>query len=190
MTVLAAIAWAPAALRADPAPSEVAALRLERQDDGLYLNTSVSFELAAPIEDALLKGIPMFFVAEADVYRDRWYWTDRKVASVSRYIRLAYQPLTRRWRVNAAPTPGGTSGLGVALTQHFDTLPEAVASVRRITRWKIADAADIDAEARHNVEFRFRLDITQLPRPFQIGVVGQGEWNISVSRSQRLENGR
>ena len=190
MTVLAALAWAPAVLRADPAPSEVAVLRLERQDDGVYLNTSVKFELAPPIEDALLKGIPMFFVAEADVFRDRWYWTDRKVSSVSRYIRLAYQPLTRRWRVNSAPTASGTPGLGVALTQHFDTLPEAVASVQRITRWKIADASEIDPEARHNVEFRFRLDITQLPRPFQIGVVGQGEWNISVSRNQRLENGR
>lgn len=190
MTVLAAVAWLPAAVSADAAPAEVALLRLERQDDGVYLTTSVAFELAPPIEDALVKGIPMFFVAEADVLRDRWYWTDKKVSAVTRYIRLAYQPLTRRWRVNSAPTPFGSPGIGVALTQHFETLPEALASVQRITRWKIADTTEVDPGSRHNIEFRFRLDITQLPRPFQIGVVGQGEWNISVSRNQRLENGR
>jgi Domain of unknown function (DUF4390) len=190
MTVLVAAVCLPVAVSADPAPSEVAVLRLERQDDGVYLTTSVKFELAPPIEDALFKGIPMFFVAEADVLRDRWYWTDKKVSSVTRYIRLAYQPLTRRWRVNSAPTAAGNPGIGVALTQHFETLPEALASVQRITRWKIADVTEVDPGARHNVEFRFRLDITQLPRPFQIGVVGQGEWNISVSRNQRLENGR
>ena len=36
------------------------------------------------------------------------------------------------------------------------------------------------------VDFRFRLDTSQLPRPFQIGVVGQADWNISVERSARL----
>lgn len=190
MTALAVLACLPVAAQAQAVPAEVAALRLERQDDGLFLTTSVKFELAAPIEDALYKGIPMFFVAEVDVYRDRWYWTDRKVSSVTRYIRLAYQPLTRRWRVNSAPNVISNPGLGVALTQHFDTLAEAVASVQRITRWRIADPVDIDPEARHSVEFRFKLDITQLPRPFQIGVVGQGEWSISVARTQRLENGR
>jgi len=36
------------------------------------------------------------------------------------------------------------------------------------------------------VNFRFRLDISQLPRPFQIGAVGRSGWNLLVSRSQRL----
>ena len=27
-------------------------------------------------------------------------------------------------------------------------------------------------------DFRFRLDVSQLPRPFQIGVANQPEWNL------------
>jgi hypothetical protein len=36
------------------------------------------------------------------------------------------------------------------------------------------------------VEFRFRLDMSQLPRPFQIGTLGQSDWNISASSRQPL----
>jgi hypothetical protein len=36
------------------------------------------------------------------------------------------------------------------------------------------------------VSFRFRLDTSQLPRPFQIGAVGQSDWNISVEKNARL----
>lgn len=179
------LAAAPAALRAQPA-AELTDFRLERSDGALYLSANLRLELAPVIEDALLKGVAMHFVAEAELLRDRWYWYDRKVASAARYMRLAYQPLTRRWRLSSAPEPMGSTGQGVSFTQHFDSLSEALAAVRRISRWKIAEAGEIDGDARHSVDFRFRLDVSQLPRPFQIGAAGQGEWNLSVSRSQRL----
>ena len=41
----------------------------------------------------LLRGVPLYFVWQADVYRKRWYWTDKRVASAVRTLRLAYQPL-------------------------------------------------------------------------------------------------
>ena len=74
----------------------------------------------------------------------------------------------------------------MALNQGFETLDEALAAIRRVSRWKIAEAGDLDADPKNNVEFRFRLDVTQLPRPFQIGALGQAEWDISASTTQRL----
>lgn len=183
----ACLAWAvPAAVHAEAPLADISQLRLERSDEGVYLSASLKFELPTIVEDALLKGIPMFFVAEAEVFRDRWYWYDKKVASVSRHMRLAYQPLTRKWRLNVSPGVIGNAGLGVSFNQNFDDLPDALAAVRRISRWKIAEPSDIEPDSRHNVEFRFRLDVSQLPRPFQIGTVGQSEWNIAVARNQRL----
>lgn len=161
-------------------------MRLERSEEGVFLSASVRFELPAIVEDALLKGIPMFFVAEAELFRDRWYWYDKKLADTERHMRLAYQPLTRRWRLNVSPTPIGNAGLGVALTQNFDSLSDALAAVQRFSRWKIAPASAVDTDAKHNVDFRFRLDVSQLPRPFQIGAVGQADWNLSASKNQRL----
>ncbi len=80
--------------------------------------------------------------------------------------------------------PIGNAGL--ALGQGFDSRDEAMAAVQRISGWKIAEAQDVEADARHGISLRFRLDVSQLPRPLQIGLVGQDEWNISATRSLRL----
>jgi hypothetical protein len=143
------------------------------------------------VEDALMKGIPMYFVAEADIYEGRWYWTDRRVASATRTIRLAFQPLTRRWRVNIVTgLISNSAGLRATLNQNYDTLPEALSAVQRLSRWRIADNAELDPDVVHKLEFSFRLDLSQLPRPFQIGVAGQRDWNISVYDSERIKIGQ
>lgn len=159
-------------------------LRLERTEEGVLLSASVRFDLPPTIEDALLKGVPMYFVADASLLRDRWYWYDKHVAGGSRHMRLSYQPLTRRWRLQVSSAPIGNSGL--ALGQSFETRDEALAAVQHISRWKIAELSDLDPDARYSVDYRFRLDVSQLPRPFQIGAVGHADWNISAGRSQRL----
>lgn len=163
--------------------TELTALRTERADEGIYLSANLSFELPPAVEDALLKGIALIFVVEAEIYRERWYWTDKLVAQASRSLRLAYQPLTRRWRVSLGSDPGGVGR--AALAQTYDSLPEALASIKRISRWRIAESADIDGSA-HALTFRFRLDQGALPRPFQIGIAGQREWQIALERKQRL----
>ena len=162
--------------------AEVSSLRTERQDDGIYLSAKVSFELPPVVEDALLKGIPLIFVAEAEIFRSRWYWTDKRVAMATRSLRLAYQPLTRRWRLSQAD---GSNAPRVALAQSYDSLAEAQGAIERISSWKIAESSDVDA-GDHSLNFRFRLDLSQLPRPFQIGMAGQREWQIALERSQRL----
>lgn len=177
----------PAAYAVDTGAPEVTALRVERGDDGLYLSATLNFELPAAVEEALLKGIPMTFVNEADIYRDRWYWYDKRVATANRSVRIAFQPLTRRWRVNVASGTVSSPATGMALTQHFDNLNDVVAIVRRVSRWKIADLTDIDADSRHNVDYRFKLDLLQLPRPLQIGVAGQNDWSINAQRNVRPE---
>lgn len=184
--VLACSILVPRAVATEVTTPDVSELRLDRADDGLYLGTTLQFVLPELAEDALYKGIPMFFVAEAQVLRDRWYWSDRQVAETTRYLRLSYQPLTRRWRLNVSSVPFVNSGLGVVLGQNFDEYAEALSAMQRISRWKIADGGVIEADAVHTVNFRFRLDMSQLPRPFQIGAVGQSGWNLLVARSQRL----
>jgi hypothetical protein len=170
--------------QADPVPAEITQLKLERTEEGVLLSANVSFELPPVVDDALQKGISMFFVADATLLRDRWYWYDKPVASSQRHMRLSFQPLTRRWRLQVSHAPIGNSGQ--ALGQTFETREEAMAAVQRISNWRIAGPGDVDPDARYSVDFRFRLDISQLPRPFQIGLVGQADWVVSASRTQRL----
>ncbi|WP_434057716.1 DUF4390 domain-containing protein [Acidovorax cavernicola] len=170
-----------------PGGATITQMRLEQADDGVYLSAAVQFELPVLVEDVLDKGIAIYFVAEAEVFQERWYWTDRKVAQVARHMRLAYQPLTRRWRLNVSPVPiTGAASFGISLNQNFDSLGDALEAIKRIGRLRLGDAAEIGDEPLHQVTFRFRLDTSQLPRPFQIGVVGQADWNIAAERTARL----
>jgi hypothetical protein len=166
--------------------AEVSQLRLERTDEGIYLSASLQLEVPQPVEDALLKGIALIFVAEVEIYRERWYWTDKRVVQASRSMRLAYQPLTRRWRLSLGGVDTGAQGARVNLVQQFDSLNEAVSALESLARWRIADTADIEPGATHVMDFRFRLDPGQLPRPFQIGIAGQKDWQIVAERRQSL----
>ena len=166
--------------------AEVTQMRLERSSDGLLLYATVRVDLPGAVEDALLRGVPMYFVAEAEVTRHRWYWSDRRVATAQRHIRLAYQPLTRRWRLNIGSDVITANSLGVTLNQNFDSLEDAVGALRRFSGWKVAETSVIDPDATHKVQFRFALDLTQLPRPFQIGAFGQSDWSVSASANQQI----
>lgn len=165
---------------------ELAELRAERRDTALYLTAQIKLELGLAIEDALVKGLAVHFVAEAEVMRDRWYWYDRKIGTATRFYRLAFQPLTRRWRLNVSNEPMSGGGLAGSISQSFETLPEALDVIRRQSGWKVAEMADLDLEARQYIAYRFRLDTSQLPRPFQIAAGNQAEWALMVARQLRL----
>ena len=170
---------------ASPADAaDIPVMRVERTSEGLVVSAQIQFDLPASVDEALQKGIPLFFVAEAALVRERWYWYDKDVARATRHLRLSYQPLTRRWRLLVSSGPIGNTG--AALGQTFDTRDEALNAVQRISHWKIAEPQDVEPDARQSVTLRFRLDVSQLPRPFQIGLVGQDDWTIVATRSLRL----
>ncbi|MBS0442590.1 MAG: DUF4390 domain-containing protein [Proteobacteria bacterium] len=158
------------------AGAELAAFEVQRGEDGVSIDYALNFELPRGAEEALAKSVPLYFVAEAEVFRDRWYWRDKRIASASRVWRIVYQPLTSNYRVTFA-----------GLSQSYATRAEAFAAIRRGVNWKIADAGQIEEGARHYVEFSFRLDTSLLPRPMQIGIATQPDWALSVERMQRFD---
>jgi hypothetical protein len=166
--------------------ADVSQFRVDVVDDEIVASSNIVFELPPAVEDALLKGVPLFFVSEADIVRERWYWYDKKVTSVRRYTRLAYQPLTRRWRLNVTAGGAREGGVGLALNQSFDTLEQALATVKRVAYWPIANLSDLSSGVKYKVEFRFRLDVSQLPLPFQIGTLGQTEWDLAAAATAPL----
>lgn len=155
---------------------ELSSLQTERGDDALMLNFSAAYALTKPVEEALQKGVPIYFTAEVSVYRKRWYWRDERISHLSRSWRLAWQPLTRQYRVST----GG-------LSQSYTSLNEALVSMRGAQGWRIADLSQLDDDTKHYLEFSYRLDTGQLPRPMQIGLSVPEGWVMSVSRSINIE---
>jgi hypothetical protein len=157
---------------------ELATLQVHRAEGALNLEFAARVTLPRAVEQALQNGVPIYFLAEAALLRNRWYWRDERVSRVSRSWRVAYQPLTGSWRV----------GLG-GLNQSFPTLSEALGTASRSAGWKLADLAQLDNEKGYYVEFSYRLDTTQLPGPMQFGLGGQGDWAVGASRVLKVDLG-
>ena len=169
---LAALLLAAAPARAQGI--ELTTLQLGRVDGALTLEFNARLKLSHALEDALQRGVPMYFVAEATVYRPRWYWRDEKVARVARSWRLSFQPLTASWRLSL----GG-------LAQSFPTLSDALAPMSRVTGWRLAELERLDPGERYYVEFSWRLDNSQLPQPMQIDL--GSDWKLGIERTLRVE---
>jgi Domain of unknown function (DUF4390) len=150
----------------------VMAAALEQPTDGtnggIVLNATFEFELPQALEEAVQKGIALYFNTEFELFRKRWYWFDRKVASQTLVYRLSYSPLTRQYRL----ARGG-------LSQPFDSLDEALALVKSVRNWKVMDRAQLSPRDEYEAQVRMRLDVSQLPKPFQVNAITSREWSLA-----------
>lgn len=165
--------------------ADIVQLTAARLDKNVVISAQVKFELPSSIEDAMYKGVSLTFVSDVEITKERWYWADKSLATATRQIRVSYQALTRRWRVLPWSDLASQGGLGVQLPQTYETLPEALAIAQRIHNWRVADSAEM-TDGNLWLTLRYRLDISQLPKPLQIGLLGQGDWSISAATRQRL----
>lgn len=140
-------------------------------DDGFVLSADFNFELNQRLEEAVAKGVVLYFVTEFELTRPRWFWLDEKVLSRSQTVRLSYHALTRQYRLSK----GG-------LHQSFDSLSEAMRVLSHLRNWVVIEKTEnnlVRAGDTYTAALRLRLDITQLPRPFQISALGNRDWNLS-----------
>jgi hypothetical protein len=172
LLVAVVLAFASHPVHADSVPLNTAEVRVE--DDQVLLNVDFAFSLNSTLEEALQRGIPLYFLLEVEVQRPRWYWFDEKVLTHTTQYRVSYLPLTRQYRV--------ASGL---LSQTVDSLEEVERLIGRVTARSIANASDLEKGARYDVVVRLRLDQNQLPKPFQINALASREWHLA-SESRRI----
>ena len=172
----AALAWtvlsAPGSVRADAIPLNNAEVRIE--DDLVVLNADFELALNSTLEEALQRGVPLYFVLEVEILRVRRYWFDEKVQQGATQYRVSFQPLTRQYRV--------ASGL---YSQTYDSLDEVERLLGRVNARTIANASDLEKGARYDVVVRLRLDQNQLPKPFQLNALASREWQLA-SESRRI----
>jgi len=169
--------WLPALLAIVPALALAAEIEITNpqivaSDDGYVVSADFSFELNERLEEAVTKGVVLYFVADFEMTRPRWYWLDEILVSRSQTYRLSYHALTRQYRLST----GG-------LHQSFDSLSDALRVLSRLRNWLVidkgAEKAGVRASDTYTAALRMRLDINQLPRPFQISALGNKDWSLA-----------
>lgn len=170
LTLLLALAGQPAPARADERIGVIAAA-LEPAPPGAggaVLNATFEFEIPQVLEEAVNKGIAIYFNIEFELFRKRWYWLDRKISSSTLTYRLSYSPLTRQYRL----ARGG-------LSQPFDSLDEALGLLKSVRQWKVIEPGVLTPGDGYEAQVRMRLDVTQLPKPFQVNAFTSREWSLA-----------
>ncbi len=147
---------------------EISHITLEGNDDGYALDADFAIELSPRLEDAINKGVALYFEVEFELTRKRWYWFDEHPASRQLMLRLSYHALTRQYRVSSG-----------ALYQSFSDLRDALRLLSRVRSWQVLERAEVDAGTDYQAALRMRLDVTQLPKPFQVNALTSREWNLS-----------
>jgi hypothetical protein len=146
---------------------EISHVSLEGNDEGYALDADFQIELNPRLEDAINKGVALYFEVEFDLTQKRWYWLDDKI-SRQLMLRLSYHALTRQYRISSG-----------ALYQSFSTLTEALRVLSRVRSWHVLEPGQASAGADYQAAIRMRLDVTQLPKPFQVNALTSREWNLA-----------
>jgi len=159
-------AWAPPA-RADTIPVKSAELLPE--DESYVLNAQFDVSFNPTLEEALQKGVSLYFVFEFELLRPRWYWLDEKLVEQSIQYRIGYSPLTQQYRVS--------TGL---LSQQFASLDEVEHLLSRVASRPVVAVAAVNKGDRYEAAVRLRLDVAQLPKPFQVNALASREWSLAA----------
>lgn len=166
--VLLAAALLVAASRVTAEEIHIDSAVLELTGEGPAVSASFRFELPPKFAEALLAGVPLYFIVECEISRPRWYWFDESVVhAVTRY-RLSYYALAREYRLSSG-----------ALHSSFASVEEAFKVMTKLQSWVVADRTQLRLATHYDAWLRMRLDANQLPRPLQVTAIGQREWTLS-----------
>jgi hypothetical protein len=146
---------------------EVADARLAATEDGVVLAADFSFDLNPRLAEVVTNGVPLYFIVEFELTRPRWYWFDDKAAAKRLQLRLSYHALSRHYRLSTG-----------VLQRNYATLEEALNVLRRVRNWQVVERGVALADANYEASVRMRLDLTLLPRPFQLSAITSRELNL------------
>jgi len=168
--LMAALALGAALAAAFPARAdeiEITDVRLASTEDGVVLAADFAFELNPRLAEAVTNGVPLYFAVEFELTRPRWYWFDEKAAAKRLQLRLSYHALSRYYRLSTG-----------VLQQNYATLEEALNVLRRVRNWQVVDRGTALADANYDAAVRMRLDVTLLPKPFQLSALTSRDLNL------------
>ncbi|QJR13227.1 DUF4390 domain-containing protein [Usitatibacter palustris] len=136
--------------------------------DGWQLDAEFDMQFSPRLEEAVTRGVPLYFVVEFELSRPRWYWFDEKPVRLSQTYKISYTPLLRQYRLSV-----GT------LYQNFTRFDEVKRVLARTRAWHVADKGALAKDVAYQANLRMRLDTAQLPKPFQLNALASSDWTLA-----------
>ena len=145
----------------------VTAATIEPAEDGWALEATFDVQFSQRLEEAVNRGVPLYFVVEFELSRPRWYWFDEKPVQLSQTYRISYTPLLRQYRLSVGN-----------VYQNFTRIEEVTRVLSRLRGWHVADKGALVKDQVYQAAIRMRLDTAQLPKPFQLNAISSRDWTL------------
>ncbi len=142
-------------------------------DNRIEISSRFSITLSPTLEQALQNGLALPFQLEFQLTRPRMHAWARQISdwfgpTATMTHRLSYQSLTRQYRVNS----GGIS-------RSFSSLSEALSVLGIVSGWQVLPDSSIAHDSKEFAgRVRLKLDLSLLPKPYQLAAIGQPEWHL------------
>jgi hypothetical protein len=163
--VLVLALWAPTA---HAEGIEVTSATITPAEDGWNLDAAFDVQFSPRLEEAVNRGVPVYFIVEFELSRPRWYWFDEKPVQLSQTYKISYTPLLRQYRLTV-----GT------VYQNFTRFEEVTRVLSRLRGWHVTDKGALKKDQVYQAAVRMRLDTAQLPKPFQLNAIASRDWNLA-----------
>ncbi len=139
----------------------------EPVDDIYQLSATFDIGLTPTMEDAVNRGLMLPFLIEYEVTRPRWYWWSETLVSGTRSRQISYNNLTRQYRLNIG-----------SVYQDFDRLQDVKQVLSSVRGLDVIEKSAIKKGSVYEVSVRMKLDVSKLPKPFQVNALASKEWNL------------
>ena len=140
---------------------------VEQGEEGWQVNAEFDVQLGPRLEEAVNRGVPLYFVVEFEMARPRWYWFDEKPIVAQQTYKITYTPLLRQYRLSVG-----------SVYQNFTRFDEVTRVLSRLRGWHVADKGAFKKDQVYQASLRMRLDTAQLPKPFQLNAISSRDWTL------------
>ena len=141
---------------------------IELTEDGWQLAADFDMQFNPRLEEAVNRGVSLYFVVDFELARPRWYWFDEKPVQLSQTYKISYTPLLRQYRLSVG-----------SVYQNFTRFDEVTRVLSRLRGWHVSDKGALKKDVIYQAGIRMRLDTTQLPKPFQLNAIASRDWTLT-----------
>ena len=128
--------------------------------DGVYFaNARIDYRLSNEALEALDSGVALTVQLQIELRRQRRFWLDSEIATLSQDYSLSFQPLSDRYVVK---------NLNSGEQDSFATLFSALNNMGRIVDLPMIDAALLDPDSNYEIALRAVLNQNTLPGPLRL----------------------
>lgn len=150
---------------------QIKSVSLAATEKGYAISMDSEITLNETLEQALEKGIVLYFVTKFGLFDARWYKLNDEVARSKFVVSLRYYALTRQYHLNHP-----------VFSQSYYSLKEALQALGQISDYPLTVKSELNQDADYVASLRIWLDLTRMPKPFQVETLGSSQWNLNSGK--------